>query len=64
MKQLAPAIAEEGQREFDVPGLAAPALVTVNGIILQPADFAFEGERITLVGPLSSGDEVGAIVFA
>lgn len=64
MKQLQPLIATAGQVAFDVPGFALPALVTVNGVILQPADWSADGERVTLVAPLGEGDELGAIVFA
>lgn len=62
MKQLPPIIATAGQVEFDVPGFALPALVTVNGTILQPADWSADGKRIKLVAPVGEGDELGAIV--
>lgn len=63
MLQTDSIIATAGQVEFDVPGFALPALVTVNGTILQPADWSAEGERVTLAAPLGEGDEVGAILF-
>lgn len=63
MKQLDPIVATVGQVEFDVPGFELPALVTVNGTILQPADWSADGERVTLVAPLGEGDELGAILF-
>ena len=63
MKQLPPVIAKAGQSVFFVPGLAAPALVTLNGMILQPADWSADGERLTLTAPVGAGDEVGVILF-
>ena len=63
MHQLDPIVATAGQVEFDVPGFALPALLTINGVILQPADFRIEGERVTLAAPVGEGDELGAIIF-
>jgi len=63
MIQLEPLIAAAGQVAFELPSFALPALVCVNGVILQPADWSADGERVTLVAPLGEGDELGAIVF-
>lgn len=63
MKQLDPIVATSGQVAFDMPGFALPALVTVNGVIISPADWSADGERLTLVAPLGEGDELGVIVF-
>lgn len=63
MKQLDPIVATVGQVAFDLPGFALSALVTVNGVILSPADWSADGERVTLVASLGEGDELGAIIF-
>jgi len=63
MIQLSPAIATDGQKIFTLPRLREPALITINGVILQPSDFAIDGETVRLVAPVAEGDEVGAICF-
>lgn len=63
MRQLDPLIATLGQVEFNVRGFALPALVAVNGVLISPADWSADGERVTLVAPLGEGDELGAILF-
>jgi len=63
MQQLEPVIAKAGESVFRLPGLTRPALVTLNGVILQPADFSIEGEIVRLAAGVGAGDEVGAIVF-
>jgi len=63
MRQLPPVIAADGQQEFNLSSLTESALITLNGVILQPADFTIDGERVTLVAPVGAGDEVGAIIF-
>lgn len=66
MRQLTPIIATPGQTDFEVPGGYTPGsiIVTVNGVVLQPADFtATDGLTVRLVAPLREGDELGGIVF-
>lgn len=66
MRQLTPIIATPGQTEFEIPSGYVPGslVVTVNGVILQPADFtATDGRSVSLAAPLSEGDEVGGLVF-
>ncbi|MFA7597282.1 MAG: hypothetical protein WCY92_13110 [Novosphingobium sp.] len=66
MRQLAPIISKMDQTEFKLPGGYVPGslIVTVNGIVLQPADFeATDGRTVRLVAELGEADELGGIVF-
>lgn len=65
MKQLHPIVAAEGQTEFQILGGYVPGalIVTVNGIVIQPADFiAIDSRTVLLVAPLGEGDEVGVVI--
>jgi len=67
MRQINPIISEMDQTEFEIPGGYVPGslIVTVNGLVIQPADFtATDGRTVRLVASLGEGDELGGIVFS
>lgn len=66
MRQLNPIVSSAGQTEFEIPGGYVPGsiILTVNGLVIQPADFiATDGRTVRLVAGLGGGDELGGIVF-